>query len=60
MTPTANDSGASYVVKLGDEVDEDGTVELSAGANAVSVVVTAEDRKTTKTYTVTVNRDAPA
>ena len=59
VTPTANDSGASYVVKLGDEVDEDGTVELSAGANAVAVVVTAEDRKTTKTYTVTVNRDAP-
>ena len=59
VTPTANDGGASYVVKLGDEVDEDGTVELSVGANAVSVVVTAEDRKTTKTYTVTVNRDAP-
>ena len=59
VTPTANDGGASYVVKLGDEVDEDGTVELSAGANAVTVVVTAEDGKTTKTYTVTVNRDAP-
>ena len=59
VTPTANDGGASYVVKLGDAVDEDGTVELSVGANAVSVVVTAEDGKTTKTYTVTVNRDAP-
>ena len=59
VTATANDGGASHVVKLGDAVDEDGTVELSVGANAVSVVVTAEDGKTTKTYTVTVNRDAP-
>ena len=59
VTPTANDDGASYVVKLGDAVDEDGTVQLSVGANAVSVVVTAEDGKTAKTYTVTVNRDAP-
>ena len=53
---TANDDGASYVVKLGDAVDEDGTVELSVGANSVSVVVTAEDGEATRTYTVTVNR----
>ena len=59
VTATANDGGASHVVKLGDAVDEDGTVELSVGANVVSVVVIAEDGKTTKTYTVTVNRDAP-
>ena len=53
---TANDDGASYVVKLGDAVDEDGAVELSVGANSVSVVVTAEDGEATRTYTVTVNR----
>ena len=39
--------------------DADGTVELSVGSNAVSVVVTAEDGETTKTYTVTVTRAAP-
>ena len=60
VTATANDRGASHVVKLGGEVDEDGTVKLPVGANAVSVVVTAEDGKTTKTYTVTVTRaDSP-
>ena len=60
VTSTKNDDGASYVVKLDDAVDEDGTVELSVGANAVSVVVTAEDGETTKTYTVTVNwADSP-
>ena len=56
VTATANDDGASYVVKLGDAVDEDGTVELSVGANSVSVEVTAEDGEATRTYTVTVNR----
>ena len=56
VTPTTNDDGATYAVKLGDAVDEDGTVELSVGSNAVSVVVTAEDGKTTNTYTVTVTR----
>ena len=56
VTATANDDGASYVVKLGDAIDEDGTVELSVGANSVSVVVTAEDGEATRTYTVTVNR----
>ena len=59
VTPTTNDDGASYVVKLDDAVDEDGTVQLAVGANAVSVVVTAEDGETTKTYTVTVTRAEP-
>ena len=59
VTATANDDGATYAIKLGDAVDEDGTVELSVGSNAVSVVVTAEDGKTTKTYTVTVTRADP-
>ncbi len=59
VTPTTNYDGASYVVKLDDAVDEDGAVELSIGANGVSVVVTAEDGETTKTYTVTVTRAEP-
>ena len=59
VTATANDGGASYVVKLGDAVDEDGTVELSVGSNVITVKVTAEDGKTTNTYTVTVTRADP-
>ena len=56
VTPTVNDSGASYVVKLGGVEDSDGTVALAAGSNVITVEVTAEDGSTTKTYTVTVTR----
>ena len=59
VTPTVNDDGATYVVKLGGVADADGTVALAVGSNAVSVVVTAEDENTDKTYTVTVTRAAP-
>ena len=59
VTATATDDGASYAVKLGEETDEDGTVELAVGSNVVSVEVTAEDGETTRTYTVTVNRAEP-
>ena len=56
VTPTVNDSGANYVIKLGGEEDPDGTVALAAGSNVITVEVTAEDASTTKTYTVTVTR----
>ena len=56
VTPTANDDGATLAIKLGGVEDADGTVDLAVGANTVSVVVTAEDGQTTKTYTVTVTR----
>ena len=56
VTPTVNDSGANYVIKLGGEEDPDGTVGLAAGSNVITVEVTAEDDSTTKTYTVTVTR----
>ena len=59
VSPTTHDGGASYAVKLGNAVDEDGTVELSVGANAITVEVTAEDGETTKTYAVTVTRAGP-
>ena len=59
VTATANDGGATYVIKLDGAEDADGTVALAVGSNAVSVVVTAEDGNTTKTYTVTVTRAAP-
>ena len=56
VTPTVNHSGASYVIKLGDVEDADGTITLAVGSNVITVEVTAEDDSTTKTYTVTVNR----
>ena len=56
VTPTVNDSGASYVIRLGGVEDTDGTVALAAGSNVITVEVTAEDDSTTKTYTVTVTR----
>ena len=55
-TPTVNDSGASYVIKLGGVTDADGTISLAVGNSVITVVVTAEDGVTTRTYTVTVTR----
>ena len=60
VTPTVNDSGATYVIKLGGVTDADGTVSLAVGSNAITVEVTAEDEQTSKTYTVTVTRAAPS
>ena len=59
VTPTANHSGASYVIKLGGVTDTDGVVPLSVGSNVITIKVTAQDGETTKTYTVTVTRAAP-
>ena len=59
VTPTVNDSGASYVVKLGGVTDADGVISLAVGGNTITVEVTAEDTTTTRTYTVTVTRAAP-
>ena len=59
VTPTVNDSGATYVIKLGGVTDADGVVSLSVGSNVITVEVTAEDDSTTKTYTVTVTRAEP-
>ena len=60
VTPTVNDSDASYVIKLGGVTDADGTVSLAVGSNVITVEVTADDDETTKTYTVTVTRAAPS
>ena len=59
VTPTVNDSGASYVIKLGGVSDADGVISLSVSSNVITVEVTAEDDSTTQTYTVTVTRAAP-
>ena len=56
VTPTVNDSGASYVIKIGGVEDADGTVSLAVGSNVITVQVVAEDDSITKTYAVTVAR----
>ena len=52
-----SDNNATRVVKHNGALDNDGTVALELGANAITVVVTAQDETTTETYTVTVTRD---
>ena len=59
VTPTTNQDGATYVVKLGGVTDGDGVIPLAVGENIITVEVTAEDGNTTQTYTVTVTRAAP-
>ena len=60
VTPTANDDGATSVIKLGGVADADGTVPLSVGGNVITIEVTAEDGNTARTYTITVTRAAAA
>ena len=57
---TPNDAGATVVVNLDGVEDADGMVDLAVGDNEITVVVTAADTQTTKTYTVTVKRAASA
>ena len=59
VTPTANDDGATYEIKLGGVTDDDGTIPLAVGSNVITIEITAEDGNTVKTYTVTVTRAAP-
>ena len=56
VTPTLNDDGATYVIKLDGTADEDRSIALAVGSNVIAVEVSAEDGQTTKTYTVTVTR----
>ena len=59
VTATASDDGATYEVKLGGVLDEDGVIPLAVGENVITVEVTAEDGNTSQTYTVTVTRSEP-
>ncbi|MDQ0438692.1 hypothetical protein QO014_003087 [Kaistia dalseonensis] len=62
VTPTARDDGATITVN-GSPVTSGGSsgaISLDLGANTITVAVTAEDGVTSETYTVTVNRAAPA
>ena len=58
VTPTLNDSNASYVIRIGGVTDADGAVVLAVGENVITVEVTAEDGEATQTYTVTITRAA--
>ena len=60
VTPELSDPDATAVIKLGGVTDVDGTVNLALGANVITVEVTAEDRTTRQTYTVTVTRQDTA
>ncbi len=60
VSPGLSDSTASAVVQIGGVEDADRTVPLVVGDNVITVVVTAADGQTTKTYTVTVTRAASA
>ena len=56
VTTTPLDPDATAVIKLNGTVDADGTVNLAAGSNVITVEVTAQDGTTMQTYTVTVTR----
>ncbi len=56
VSVTLADAGAAYEVRLDGVVDLDGIVPLAVGSNVVAVVVTAQDGKTERTYTVSVTR----
>ena len=58
VTPTKNQTGASYVIKIGGETDSDGTVDLDEGENIITVEVTAEDGTHFRIYNVAVTRRA--
>jgi len=58
VTPTKSDPGATITANGTVVASGSGTiVNLSAGANMVTIIVTAEDASTTKTTTVAVNKE---
>ena len=59
VTPTTNDDGPTYEIKLGGVADADGIIPLAVGSNVITIEVTAQNGQTTKTYTITVTRAAP-
>ena len=59
VTAETTDEDATAVIRINDQEDADGTVDLVGGYNVIAVVVTAQDETTTETYTVTVLRAAP-
>jgi len=62
VTPTVNQANASVTVNGTSVVSANtsGSINLSVGSNTVTVLNTAQDGTTTKTYTITVTRAPPA
>ena len=60
VTPTLNDSEASYVIKLEGTVDSDGVIPLGVGSNVITIEVTAANGGDSRVYTVEVSRSEPA
>ncbi len=60
VTATVTHSGATFAFKDGDNHTLTSPVSLAVGANVIKAEVTAEDTTTTKTYMVTVTREAAA
>ena len=58
VTAETTDEDATAVIMINGVEDADGTVDLVAGYNDITVEVTAQDGTTTQTYTVTVLRAA--
>ena len=54
VSATANDGNASFMINGSNNT----TVALDVGDNTISIVVTAENGTTTRTYTIVVTRDA--
>ncbi len=59
VTAETTDEDATAAIMINDREDPDGTVDLVAGYNVITVEVTAQDGTTTQTYTVTVLRAVP-
>ena len=60
VTPTTNDGGATYAIRLGGVAYADGVIPLAVGGNVITIEVTAEDGNAARAYTVTVTRAAPS
>ena len=59
VTAETTDGDATTVITINYVEDADGAVDLVAGYNDITVVVTAEDGETTQSYTVIVLRAQP-
>ena len=62
VTPTATESHATITVNGTTVVSgsASGAISLNVGNNTVTIVATAQDGTTTKTYTITIDRSTPA
>ena len=56
VTLVRNNTDASHLINLNGTRDLDGVIPLAIGQNVITIVVTAEDCASTKTYTVNVTR----